>query len=133
MKQRFAICNETFGDRPWPAVCEAVAGFGYDGIEIAPFTFAPAVTEIGPAARREIRRVAEENGLAIVGLHWLLASPPGLHIHTRDDAVRRRTVEYLRDLIDFAGDIGAPLMVFGSPGQRRLGRRCPHDEAPPPR
>src|SRR5205823_12197888 len=67
-----------------------------------------------------IRRIAGDAGLEIVGLHWLLASPKGLHIHTRDDATRRRTVDYLRTLVDFAGDIGARVMVFGSPAQRRL-------------
>lgn len=104
----------------WTRVCEAIAGFGYDGVEIAPFTFAPDVTEITPEQRREIRRVAEDNGLEITGLHWLFVSPPGLHIHTTDDAVRLKSVEYLRHLIDFAGDVSAPVMIFGSPGQRRL-------------
>jgi sugar phosphate isomerase/epimerase len=116
----FAICNETFGDWPWQRVCETVAGLGYEGIEIAPFAFAPSVEEITSEQRREIRKVATDNGLEIIGLHWLLASPPGLHIHTKDDAVRSRTIDYLRHLIDFAGDIGAPVMIFGSPNQRRL-------------
>jgi sugar phosphate isomerase/epimerase len=29
-------------------------------------------------------------------------------------------VDYLNALVDFAGDLGAPVMVFGSPAQRRL-------------
>jgi sugar phosphate isomerase/epimerase len=118
--QRFAICNETFGDWPWDRVCRTVAEAGYNGVEIAPFTFAPSVTDVTTDQRREIRQVAADNGLEIVGLHWLLASPKGLHIHTRDDALRQRTVDYLRALVDFAGDIGAAVMIFGSPGQRRL-------------
>src|SRR4051794_18627224 len=117
---RFAICNETFGDWSWERTCAFVAETGYDGIEIAPFTFAPSVTEIGPERRREIARVAREAGLPIVGLHWLLVSPKGLHIHTRDAAVRQQTVEYLRALVHFAGDLEAPVMIFGSPAARRL-------------
>ena len=120
MRQRFAICNETFEDCPWERVCRFVADTDYDGIEIAPFTFGPSVEDVSAERRREIRQVAADCGLDIVGLHWLLASPPGLHIHTRDDAVRRRTVDYLKALIDFAGDVGAPVMVFGSPKQRTL-------------
>src|SRR3712207_6066770 len=118
--QRFAICNETFGDWPWDKTCRFVAEVGYDGIEIAPFTFAESVTDLSAERRREIARVAADCGLAIVGLHWLLASPKGLHIHTRDGGLRARTVEYLRRLIHFAGDLGAPVMIFGSPNQRRL-------------
>jgi len=118
--QRFAICNETFGDWSWERTCRVVAETGYQGIEIAPFTFAPSVTEIDGRRRRAIRATAEECGLEIVGLHWLLASPAGWHIHTRDEARRRRTVEYLRELVHFAGDLGARVMIFGSPAQRRL-------------
>jgi D-psicose/D-tagatose/L-ribulose 3-epimerase len=118
--QRFAICNETFGDWPWERVCRFTAETGYQGVEIAPFTFGSSVEEVPAARRREIRRQAEEAGLEIVGLHWLLASPKGLHVHTRDRALRQRTTDYLRALVDFAGDLGARVMVFGSPAQRRL-------------
>lgn len=118
--QKFAICNETFGDWPWERVCRLLSDLGYDGVEIAPFTFGPSVTEVSPERRREIRQVAADAGLEIVGLHWLLASPKGLHIHTQDAAVRQRTVDYLRALVEFAGDLGAPVMIFGSPAQRRL-------------
>jgi sugar phosphate isomerase/epimerase len=90
MKQRFAICNETFGNWPWERVCPFVKATGYDGVEIAPFTFGPSVKDVSPARRREIKQVAADNGLDIVGLHWLLVSPPGLHVHTKDKAVRQR-------------------------------------------
>ena len=118
--QRFAICNETFGDWPWDRVCRLVADLGYQGIEIAPFTFGESVTDVSPAQRREIRQVAEDAGLDVVGLHWLLASPKGLHIHTQDAGLRQKTVDYLRALVDFAGDVGARVMIFGSPFQRKL-------------
>src|SRR5688500_1484828 len=117
---KFAICNETFGDWPWDRVCRFVKETGYDGVEIAPFTFAERIADVSAEQRRAIRQVAGDNGLEVVGLHWLLASPKGLHIHTRDAALRQQTGDYLRALVDFAGDVGAPIMVFGSPGQRRL-------------
>jgi D-psicose/D-tagatose/L-ribulose 3-epimerase len=117
---RFAICNETFGEWPWEKVCRFVAATGYDGIEIAPFTFAETVTDISAGRRREIAAAARDAGLEIAGLHWLLVSPKGLHVHTRDAAIRARTVDYLRALAHFAGDVGAKVMVFGSPAQRRL-------------
>jgi D-psicose/D-tagatose/L-ribulose 3-epimerase len=118
--QRFAICNETFEGWPWERVCSFVAETGYQGVEIAPFTFAESVADVSPTRRREIRQAAADAGLEIVGLHWLLASPKGLHVHTRDEGLRRKTVDYLRALVDFAGDIGAGVMIFGSPAQRRL-------------
>src|SRR5437879_1680765 len=121
---KFAICNEIFGPRQsldgWRRLCDFLAECGYDGVEVAPFTFGDNVAEISISTRGELAKIANEAGLAIVSLHWLLVSPPGLHLHSKDDATRQRTEEYLKALIDFAGDLGAPLMVLGSHRQRHL-------------
>lgn len=119
---KFSICNEVFGSEQsladWKTLCEYSASVGYDGIEIAPFTFAANVNDISGEQRNEIKKIAADSGLAITGLHWLLVSPPGLHINARDEKLRGETVEYLKALINFAGDVGAPAMIFGSPKAR---------------
>jgi sugar phosphate isomerase/epimerase len=115
---KFAICNETFGDWPFERACEVVARAGYDGIELAPFTFAADVNEVSAEGRRRIAETARAAGLEIAGLHWLMVSPPGLHINARDAAVRERTREYLRALVHFCADVGGRTMIFGSPKQR---------------
>jgi D-psicose/D-tagatose/L-ribulose 3-epimerase len=126
---KFAICNETFGEQPWDEVCRFVAETGYDGIELAPFTFAPSVEELGKEERLAIARTARNAGLEIVGLHWLLVSPPGLHINSPDAELRRRTREYLRALVHFCGDVGGRVMIFGSPKQRWLEADTPRQQA----
>ncbi len=115
---RFAFCNEGFGDRPWPAVCSVLAEAGYDGVEIAPFTFADSVQLISPAQRADIREAARQAGLEIAGLHWLLAAPEGMHLSHPDASVRSRTTDYIRHLADFCADLGGTVMVLGSPRQR---------------
>lgn len=119
---KFSICNEVFGASQslsdWKTLCEYSRRVGYDGVEIAPFTFAENVRDITATARRDIKNIATDNELEISGLHWLLVSPPGLHINAIDETLRRKTVDYLRSLIDFAGDVGAPVMIFGSPKAR---------------
>jgi D-psicose/D-tagatose/L-ribulose 3-epimerase len=117
---RYAICNETFQGWEWETTCQFVAETGYDGVEIAPFTLAEDVREIDPARRREIRDTAERAGLEVVGLHWLLVSPKGLSMTAPDPEVRQRTSEYVEALVDFCGDVGGTVMVFGSPAQRRI-------------
>jgi sugar phosphate isomerase/epimerase len=126
---RFAFCNEGFGDRAWPAVCAAIAAAGYDGVEIAPYTFADDVHSISPSQRAEMRRVAQEAGLEIVGLHWLLVKPEGLHLCHPDKAVRTRTRDYLCHLADFCADLGGKVMVFGSPKQRGMNAGASADQA----
>ena len=117
---RYAICNETFEGWDHRRVCRLVADLGYGGLEIAPFTLAPRITDVSREQRRTLRREAEECGLRIIGLHWLLAKTEGLHLTSPDEIVRKRTAEYLVELARGCRDLGGELMVFGSPAQRRI-------------
>jgi len=56
----------------------------------------------------------------VIGLHWLLVKPEGLHLNSPDPPVRRRTGDYLRAEIDFCTDLGGSLLVVGSPRQRNV-------------
>jgi D-psicose/D-tagatose/L-ribulose 3-epimerase len=122
---RHSICNEAFEKWPFAAACRAIRGIGYTGIEIAPFTLAEKPSEVTAAARKEYARIMQAEGLTFVGLHWLMMSPPGLHVTSPDAEVRRRGWEHIRDLIDLCADLGPEaeaggkgVMVFGSPKQR---------------
>lgn len=115
---KFAICNEVFEGWAWERTCQRVAQIGYDGIELAPFTLADDVRSIDPAARSDVRAVAERAGLEITGLHWLLVSPKGLSLTTPDPSVRAETASYLTALVDFCADIGGSVLTLGSPKQR---------------
>lgn len=117
---RYAICNELFQGWDHRRVVDFVADAGYTGLEIAPFTLAEHVDGISAARRRELRAIAGDRGIAITGLHWLLVKPPGLHVCDPDAAVRARTADYLRRLVDLCGDLGGEIMVFGSPNQRKI-------------
>jgi len=113
------MCNEAFGDRSFSETCRSIRQAGYTGIEIAPFTLAENPTDIGPAARKEYRDVMRSEGLAFVGLHWLMVSPKGLHVTTPDSTLRARSWAHIRHLIDLCADLGPNgVMVFGSPKQR---------------
>ena len=106
---RYAICNETFAGWDHARVCQFVAGLGYQGLELAPFTLAPRITDVSGERRRELRCQAEENGLCIIGLHWLLAKTEGLQLTSPDQAVRARTATYLGELaqhtVELAGQV----------------------------
>lgn len=117
---RFAICNELFGDWPHERVCEFVRGCGYEGLELAPFTLAPRIEDVTLAERLRLRRTAEQAGLHIIGLHWLLAKTTGLHLTARDAATRQRTASYLKELARGCRDLGGEVLVLGSPQQRSL-------------
>jgi sugar phosphate isomerase/epimerase len=117
---RYAICNETFEGWDHERVCRRAAELGYEGLELAPFALAPRITDVPTAQRRTLRLQAEQAGLQIIGLHWLLARTEGLQVTSPDDVVRQRTADYLVELARCCRELGGDLMVFGSPAQRRV-------------
>jgi sugar phosphate isomerase/epimerase len=117
---RIALCNEVIAPMPFPRQCEYAAKLGYDGLEIAPYTLSEEPHRLGSAQLGAARAAAEDAGISITGLHWLLIKPAGLSISTRDDAVRKRTVEVMLALIDQCAELGGRYLVHGSPHQRRV-------------
>ena len=87
---KYAICNEIMQDWDWARQCRYAAAAGYEGIEVAPFTLGDHVDDISMDRRAELRGIAEEAGVDILGLHWLLVTPEGLHTTTPDEAIRRQ-------------------------------------------
>jgi len=116
---RYAMCNEAFQGRPFREVCQVMRGFGYQGIEIAPFTLAADPLEISAEQRREYKAMMAEEAIDFVGLHWLLVTPKTIHVSTPDQALREASWQYVDHLIDLCADLGDNgVMVFGSPKQR---------------
>lgn len=126
---RYAICNETFEGWDHARICRFIAELGYQGLEIAPFTLAGRITEVSADRRRLMREQAEDCGVTIIGLHWLLAKTAGLMLTSPDAAVRRATADYLVELARACADFGGDLMVFGSPAQRRVPEGATREQA----
>jgi D-psicose/D-tagatose/L-ribulose 3-epimerase len=119
MEFQHSICNEAFEKWPFAEACNAIRRIGYTGIEIAPFTLAERPADVTAAQRREYRDIMQSEGLAFVGLHWLMVSPKGLHVTTPDVNLRCQSWQHIRELIDLCADLGPDgVMVFGSPKQR---------------
>ncbi len=125
---RFAICNETFQEWPFDRAFEFARECGYTGIEIAPFTIHKDAFQISADKRREVRQQAEQAGLEVIGLHWLLAFTEGYYLTSPDAATRQRTSQYLCELARLCRDLGGELLVLGSPQQRNLLPGVSHDQ-----
>ena len=115
---KFSICNEIFQDWKLEDAMVFAAQAGYQGIEIAPFTLANSVPAIFSQERNRICQAAARAGIAVSGIHWVLAKTNGMYLNHPDPAVRQRTARYLCDLVDFCADIGGKIIVVGSPKQR---------------
>ena len=131
---KFALCNEMFGERPFADTFSTIRKLGYTGVEIAPFTLAPHdepfdVRDVSAQKLVDVRAMAEDAGLEVVGLHWLLAKTDGFYLTSPDPTVRRRTAEYLSKLAEVCADLGGTIMVLGSPKQRNLLPGVSYDDA----
>jgi sugar phosphate isomerase/epimerase len=118
-KFKIAMCNEAFDGWDFAKACNVVRKAGFDGIELAHFTLAEDPVSITPARRRELSGIMKSEGLEFVGLHWLMVAPKGLHVTTADEALRTRSWQHVRHLVDLCADLGpGGVMIFGSPKQR---------------
>jgi sugar phosphate isomerase/epimerase len=112
---RLAVCNETFEGWSFPEACRGARAAGFTGLEIAPFTLSSDPASLSSARRAELKAIMAGEGLALVGFHSLLTAPKGLHVTTPDAALRVRSWDYLRKLIDLCADlVEGGLLVFGS-------------------
>ena len=117
---RISLCSEVLADHDFARQCELAKQMGYDGLEVAPVTLSSEPHLLPAERRKEIRRIAEDAGVPVTGLHYLLRAPEGMSITSTDAALRARTVDVIRRLIALSHDLGGKVIVHGSPAQRRL-------------
>ena len=117
---RVHLCNEVVRGLDFAGQCRFARETGYDGLEIAPFTLSPEPHRLGRAAVKELRMIADGEGVRIAGLHWLLSAPQGLSITEDDDGVAARTLDAAERLIELCAGLGGSYLIHGSPQQRLL-------------
>jgi len=115
-----SLCNEVIRELPLQRQFEFARAVGYDGVEIAPFTLGDDPHLLPGARRAELRAAAQDAGIAITSLHYLMLTPKGLSITSSDPGQRARTIDVMRRLCGLAADLGARVLVHGSPAQRQL-------------
>lgn len=113
-----ALCNELLATEGMSLAqqCDTARRLGYMGLELAPGTLGEAPHRMPAAEAAAIRRVVEDHGLRVTGLHWLLAAYPRLSI--TDPAKASETRDVLMGLIDLCAALGGSVLVLGSPAQR---------------
>src|SRR3954470_7919657 len=114
----------------FPKQCEYAAKLGYDGLEIAPYTLSEEPHRMGSAQIAASRSAAEDAGIAVTGLHWLLLKPAGLSISSKDENTRKKTIDVMLALIDLCAALGGRYLVHGSPHQRPGAARAHRPAAP---
>ena len=109
----------------WPAELEEQAAArllagGAAGVEVAPTKVWPQPLAATLAEIAGYRHFWESRGLRVVALQSLLFGQNHLQLFG-DAALRKAALDYLAGMIVLAGRLGAEVLVFGSPKNRRVG------------
>lgn len=126
---KFGICNELFEGWEFSRIFQTAREIGYDGVEISPFTLGTDPAETDFSILPSIRKQAEDAGIEIIGLHWLLAKTEGFHLTVADESVRGRTVDLLIQRVRTCAALGGKVMIWGSPQQRSLTPGVSYEQA----
>lgn len=117
---KIALCNEVLGHLDFAEQCRIAAALGYDGLEIAPFTLSSEPAGISQQLRNNYRAIAQDHGINITGLHWLLMAPDGLSITDNDKHIAQKTRDHMLAMVELCADLGGKTLVHGSPAQRMI-------------
>ncbi len=104
---KYGVCNWIFGDEPLAETAARLAGFGYDGVELK------GDLELYDPA--EVKAILDDHGLAVLSL-----TPEDVDLPHPDAEVRAKAVDYYLRLLDFAAEMGVPLVgCHGAVGRIR--------------
>ena len=96
-RPQLGVCAWTFGDWPLPEIAAFLAELDFDGVELA--------GDLSRYSAREAGRILQDHGLAIFSL-----TPQNVDLAHPDTAVRQQALDYYGRLLDFAAELGNPLV-----------------------
>lgn len=110
----------------WPSDQEVfflknLKDWGCSGLEIAPNRIWSEPLEAGKRKQKQFKSLVHGCGLEISAMHALLYNRNDLGLF-REPAVESKTAEYLKCLCALGANLGAKVLVFGSPNNRRRGK-----------
>jgi sugar phosphate isomerase/epimerase len=94
---KLGVCTWTFGDLSLAAIAGRLQALGFDGVEL--------MGDLGQYRPAEAARVLRDHGLEVFSL-----TPENVDLAHPDPAVRAEAIDYFLRLLDFAAEVGRPLV-----------------------
>lgn len=120
---RYGINNWVYPGESLRTSFERLARYGYNGIELK--------GELADYPKEEVRALCQEFGLEVISvLGWCIYPIPGRDLASTDEKERAAAQEYMRDVIDYAAEVGAKIVLtLPFPAGRLSPCSRPTDEA----
>lgn len=117
-----AISNIAWSLEEEASVAGKLATWGAQAVEVAPTRTWPDLASAPPPEVKRYRQFWADHGLEISSMQALLYGQPDLHVFG-NQAEQGRTLDYLNHALDIGAELGADVLVFGSPKNRKRGDR----------
>ena len=114
-------------DLGWEAGLRWFREAGFAGVEIpvAPLLHPDRTTA---ADLRRVRDLCADNGLEVIGLHTVFPFEPGYRFLSPDPAERRRSIDFLKRVMDEATIVGGRPITIGAPHARSIPKELSYAE-----
>jgi D-psicose/D-tagatose/L-ribulose 3-epimerase len=117
---KISISNIAWKNEEETNIAQLLPTMGVHGVDIAYTKFWATPYDAPSEALQEYRAFWAKQGIQIIGMQSLIYGRPDL-ILFGDPSVRDQMAQYLSDVFRLAGQLGARLLVFGSPKNRLKG------------
>jgi len=114
---KLAVSNIAWDDKDNESVYKLMKNYGFRGLEVAPGKICSDVADYQDYELDIFRKKIEEYDIEPVSMQALLYGRDDLKIFDNIDS-RKKTLEYLKNIIILAKKIGIKTLVFGSPKNR---------------
>lgn len=114
-----AVSNIAWKRHDDPAIMRLMKKYGVTGIEVAPSKVWPDWQGSGYDSAAEYRKFLEDNGFCVPAMQALLFGKKQFKVF--DKSTHREFLAHIKLVAEIAEGLGAKVLVFGSPGNRRRG------------
>lgn len=94
---KYGVCTWTFGNQTLVETANFLSEIGYDGVEL--------MGDLSLYSAQEAKSILDDAGLEVLSL-----TPADADIAHPDDTIRANAVDYYYRLLDFASELGNPLV-----------------------
>jgi D-psicose/D-tagatose/L-ribulose 3-epimerase len=124
---KLSISNIAWDKEDNDTVADLMKKYGLSGVELAPGKIFDNPSEASTEEIVSQSKYWSSQGIKVSAIQAFLFGHPELTIFESPE-IRTQTLGYIKRMIDFAGDLGAPILIFGSPKNRRI-EGMDHEEA----
>ncbi|HAZ45120.1 MAG TPA: sugar phosphate isomerase/epimerase [Cyanobacteria bacterium UBA11371] len=98
MRRKIGVTTWVFGNIELVDIAEMVAQMGFDGVEL--------YVDIDRVSPQEVKKILADKGLEIFSL-----TPGNVDLASSDRHIRNHAIAYYKKLIDYAAELGQPIVV----------------------